>query len=416
LSFLVVVCFFFNPAASYLQRVLIFSMHHTFSPQTEVLIAGAGPAGLACAIACTKQGLQVEVVDAMHPPIDKACGEGLMPDSLEALAALGFDIERDLRHDETALLRGIRFIGDSTSPSHYTTTQAAFPAGPGRGIRRTILHQLLLDRAISLGVRFHWENSVQSIAQAAEGTLVHTNRKTLRARYLIGADGHRSRIAAWAGLTEGSLYSRRIGLRQHYAITPWTDFVEVYWSNYGQAYVTPTSANEVCVAFVANQKIPSPREALIHFPALARHLASAQPIGPPRGAITLGRKLHRVTTGNIALIGDASGSVDAITGEGMALCFRQATALSRALKDNNLAAYRQDHRRIQRLPMLMSRALLLMDRSPRLRARALATFQRRPQIFQTLLRTHLGHSPNLFGIDGMLSSGLHMRTRESSPR
>jgi menaquinone-9 beta-reductase len=381
----------------------------TTAAQTNVLVVGAGPAGLACAIASAHQGLQVEVIDAMRPPIDKACGEGLMPDSLKALAALGFDLERDLPHNETALLRGVRFIGDST-------TQATFPAGPGRGIRRTLLHQLLLDRAVSLGVRFHWENSVQNIVQTPEGTVVHTNHKTLHAHYLIGADGHRSRIATWAGLTAGSAYSRRIGLRQHYAIAPWTDFVEVYWSNYGQAYVTPTSANEVCVAFIANQKIPSPNEALAHFPALGHHLTSAQPVASPRGAITLGHKLHRVTTGNIALIGDASGSVDAVTGEGLALCFRQAAALSRALKANDLALYQQDHRRIQRLPMIMSRALLLMDRSPRLRARVLATFQRHPQLFHTLLRTHLGHSPNLFGIDGMLSSGLHMRTRESSPR
>ena len=308
-------------------------------PACDVLIVGAGPAGLACAIASARQGLHVEIVDAMKPPIDKACGEGLMPDSLEALAAIGFtDLDQILGEIESHRLRGIRFIGDSAA------AEARFPHAPGRGIRRTVLHQILLDRAASLGVRFHWENSVQSITPKDEGTLVHSNRQTLHTRYLIGADGPRSRIATWAGLTDDSVHSRRIGLRQHYTIAPWTDFVEVYWSNHGQAYVTPNSSNEVCVAFIANKKFASAGDALSHFPTLRRHLATAEPNGPARGSITFGRKLPRVTNNNIALIGDASGSVDAITGEGMALCFRQAAALSLALRANDLALEESDGR------------------------------------------------------------------------
>ena len=372
----------------------------------EVLIVGAGPAGLACAIASARQGLQVEVVDGLRPAIDKACGEGLMPNSLESLAALGFDLDRDFRGVETHLLRGIRFLGGRTSSG---ATEAAFPAGPGLGIRRTLLHRILLDRAMSLGVRFHWENSVQSIATGAGGTLVRTNRQSLRARYLVGADGPQSSVAAWAGLAKGSLHSRRIGLRQHFAVAPWTDFVEVYWGDQGQAYVTPVSSTEVCVAFIANEKIPSAAEALARFPGLQRHLSTTAASDSPRGSITLGRRLRRVTCGNIALVGDASGSVDAVTGEGLALCFRQAAALSLALKAGDLSAYQRAHRRIQSLPTFMSRSLLLMDRSPQLRMRALRVFERRPKLFDGLVRTHIGYSPaHVFGAGGMLAAGLQI--------
>jgi len=368
--------------------------------KADVVVVGAGPAGLAAAIAAARQGLHVEVIDAAKPPIDKACGEGLMPDSIEALAAIGItDLDRSLCEGESHPLCGIRFIGRETSTNRFTTAEARFPAAPGRGIRRTALHQLLSDRAASLGVRFQWENSVQGMDSTSDGVTVHTNRQPLRARYLIGADGPRSRVATWAGLTQATLISRRIGLRQHYTIAPWTEFVEVHWSGFGQAYVTPNSANEVCVAFIAHKKFAGQAEALSHFPALYRRLVHAPRSGPARGSITLVRKLRRVISGNIALIGDASGSVDAITGEGMALCFRQAAALASALGANNLAAYQRAHRRIQFRPTLMSRTLLLMDRYPRLRDQTLNVLQRNPRLFERLLRIHVGHSPlHLFGV------------------
>ena len=369
---------------------------HPRSNQSDVCIVGAGPAGLACAIAAARQGLHVEVIDAAKPPIDKACGEGLLPGSLESLTALGFDLARDLDPTESSVLHGIRFIGDSASSDDYVTVQSAFPANHGRGIRRTVLHSLLLDRASSLGVRFHWGNAVRSIATGNNTAIVQTSSpirsQTLRTRYLIGADGHKSRIAQWAGLAAGSIRSRRIGLRQHYAIAPWSRFIEIYWSNHGQAYVTPISSSEICVAFVSRKKMASADRALSHFPALRRHLIAAEPSGPARGSITLGRTLPRVVSDNIALIGDASGSVDAITGEGLALGFRQAAALAPALKANNLAAYQQAHGRIQRLPSVMSEGLLLMDRFPHVRDRALNVFQRNPWFFKQLLQLHIGYA------------------------
>ena len=361
------------------------------SVHSDVLIIGSGPAGLASAIAAARHGLHVEVVDARKPPLDKACGEGLLPGTLESLAAIGFDLRSGLDPAESVSLHGVRFIGNSCS-DHFTTIQCAFPGTLGRGIRRTALHQLLFDRATSLGVRFHWENTLRSISPG-KNIAVHTDNQTLHARYLIGADGHHSPVAAFAGLDPGTTHSRRIGLRQHYAVTPWSRFVEIYWSNHGQAYVTPISPGEVCIAFVTREKAVSPDQALRHFPALQRHLVAAQPSGTPRGSITLGRTLRSVTSGNIALIGDASGSVDAITGEGIALSFRQAAALALAVKTGNLAAYQQAHRRIMRLPGIMSRSLLLMDRSPLLRDSVLGLFRRSPGLFDGLLRIHIGHSP-----------------------
>ena len=150
----------------------------------------------------------------MTPPIDKACGEGLMPDTIAALAALGID----LTSTETAPFRGIRFL-DVDSSGTPVIAQAAFPEAAGRGIRRLLLHQLLLDRATALGVRFSWQTVVQEIheIQPRQGTTpsqnrspqrstVHTNCHTIRPRFIVGADGNQSRIRACASLDQVPLH------------------------------------------------------------------------------------------------------------------------------------------------------------------------------------------------------------------
>src|SRR5271170_6389281 len=58
----------------------------------DVLVVGGGPAGLASGIALRQRGLDVVVADALIPPIDKACGEGLAPDSCRELLRLGVEI------------------------------------------------------------------------------------------------------------------------------------------------------------------------------------------------------------------------------------------------------------------------------------------------------------------------------------
>jgi len=58
---------------------------------TDLLIVGGGPGGLATALHARRQGLSVIVAEPRSSPIDKACGEGLMPGGLAELTSLGVD-------------------------------------------------------------------------------------------------------------------------------------------------------------------------------------------------------------------------------------------------------------------------------------------------------------------------------------
>jgi flavin-dependent dehydrogenase len=214
--------------------------------------------------------------------------------------------------------------------------------------------------------------------------------RMVRCRWIIGADGFHSRVRQWSGLQPVWSGARRVGLRQHFRARPWTDFVEVYWHNHCQAYVTPIGADEVCIAMLGSAHGVRLSDLPTLFPVLASRLGRAEPIGPPRGGISMSVKLSSVTRGRTALVGDASGSVDAITGEGLALAFRQSGSLATALASGDLRTYDAVHSQIGRTPRLMARLLLLMDGRDGLRRRALRTLAAHPRTFSRLLSGHVG--------------------------
>ena len=114
-----------------------------------------------------------------------------------------------------------------------------------------------------------------------------------------------------------------------------------------------------------------------------------------RGAITVTREVGRVYKGHIALLGDASGSVDAITGEGLCQSFRQALELADAMADGHLESYQTAHRRLARRPMLMGRLLLQLDQYPSVRRRVLKALAQNPGLFSRLLAIHVGETSAL---------------------
>src|ERR1700761_4829627 len=151
----------------------------------DALIVGGGPAGLAAGIALRQNGLQVVIADALVPPIDKACGEGIMPDSRRELARLGID----LASSHGAPFRGIRFCDEHSTASADFATATDLP-GEGIGLRRLVLHGLLVDRARDLGVRMRWGTPVALVSNQPASLA----GEPVSYRYLIGADGQSSRV------------------------------------------------------------------------------------------------------------------------------------------------------------------------------------------------------------------------------
>jgi flavin-dependent dehydrogenase len=331
--------------------------------QSDVLVIGGGPAGLAAAIAARLKGFDVTVIDTARPPIDKACGEGVLPDGVEALRRLGVS----LTSEDGFPFRGIRFVDKGGS------LEAPFQGGIGLALRRTRLHAILTSRASELGIRLLW-------GTRATDTCSYPSRQ-----WIVGADGMNSAVRRDAGLDASTSHRMRFGFRRHYRLPPWTHFVEVHWGARCQIYVTPVSPEEIGIALLTRDSHVRLDDALQQFPELQTRLRSAKIASAARGGVTVSRHLSSVIRDRTALIGDASGSVDAITGDGLSLAFRQAIALSEALWSGDIASYQAEHRRLSRPPALIGSLLLQLDRFPLLRRSVFGLLALEPAILAKLL-------------------------------
>jgi flavin-dependent dehydrogenase len=305
------------------------------SYDADLLIAGGGPAGLASAINARQQGLSVIVAEPRDYPIDKACGEGLMPGGLAKLASLGVD-------PAGMPLRGVAYLNE------HRRAEALFRGRPGRGVRRTTLHAALASRAKEQDTE--WISTrITSVEQDSHGVTA----AGIRAKWLIAADGLHSAVRRAVGINAVPGNPRRYGVRWHYRVPAWSEFIEVHWSRWGEAYVTPVEPDLVGVAILSRE-----RPELAWFPRLAHHLRGANP-GRARGAGPMRQVVSRRVAGRVLLVGDAAGYEDALTGEGVSLAVKQAAAAVGAIADNMPASYESDWHRITRDYRLLTRGLVL---------------------------------------------------------
>jgi len=349
----------------------------------DVAVIGGGPVGLATAIRARMAGFRVRLLDRRRPPIDKPCGEGLMPEGVAALGTLGVDTQELGRR-----FTGIRYIDGDLDAT------GLFPGEAGLGIRRLKLHEMLASRAASLAVDLGWGVKVEGI----DGRRVRTSTGDFTCEWIVGADGLHSSVRKWLGVPVVTR-SRRFAVRRHYAVEPWSDVVEVWWGRDCEAYVTPVGDHEVGVAFLWSQAKARFSSLLEQFPRLARRLTGAPATSKDLGAGPLWNMPKRITVGRVALAGDAAGYLDAITGEGLSLGFRQAGLVVHAFSTGDLGWYEAAARRARRWPFAMIRVLLYLERHPRIRRRTIRSLAADPELFSRILSLQTGElSPLRLGI------------------
>jgi menaquinone-9 beta-reductase len=316
--------------------------------RADIVVVGAGPAGTATALLLARAGFDVLLVDRAHFPRPKACGECLSPLATRLLRQLGV-LDRVLA-ERPARLAGWRMIAPSGA-----RFEERFPVVHDAGgwstealaIERAALDLALLQAARETGVRWRAPFHVTGLLRAGTricgvtGRDADGRRDRVTARFVVGADGLRSRVALGIGAVRRAPRRHKLSLSTHlWDISCDDGFGEMHLAAGACLGIAPlrADASELCNVTIViedgrHDRVPRRDRfdnALARFPAararLAHALADASPAWLASGPFD--RPTRHVTSPGCALVGDAAGYFDPFTGQGICHALLDANALA----------------------------------------------------------------------------------------
>ncbi|MDQ7008066.1 MAG: NAD(P)/FAD-dependent oxidoreductase [Acidobacteriota bacterium] len=384
----------------------------------DVLIVGAGPAGSSLALRLARAGCRVRLVDRAVFPRFKPCGEFISPECLPILDDLG--ALEPLLDAGAHRVEGMRLFGWGQR-AHGCYGRVARGSGGdhwGLGLRREVFDRILLDRArarrgveFAEGVRIgHLLRDGRGRVVGAAGTDRSGREVEFRARFTVGADGVRSRVVRDLGLARPTRWLRRHALVARYEGVPPLDTGEVHLFDSG--YFAGCSVDQglftLNLVMASRSLQGSDLDSILDsraadHPSLGPRLARARRVEPVRAIGPLAFSTTRQVVPGAALVGDACGYVDPMTGEGISFALRGAEILAgelvRALAEvevpgpRELAAYPHLRRKEIGFRLRQARGLQRGVAHPWLARAVLTLLARRPALVDLLVERTGGVAP-----------------------
>jgi flavin-dependent dehydrogenase len=314
--------------------------------QCDVLVIGAGPAGSSVANQLARAGFAVRLADKKDFPRHKPCGEFLSPQCLPFLQDLGASIEAL----GPRLVRGMQMSGyGQTALGRFRRVgdRPAFTLA-GFGVRRERFDQMLLEGARAAGAEWLPRHEFVRLLRDDNGRIAGARLRDAggaeidcRARFVVGADGVHSRIARELGVQRPTPWLDQFALVAHYRGVPGQPCAEVHLLPGGFFAATTVDDGIFSVNLIVPRKTLRSRDAAdwdgfvaSHFaaaPGMAERLRGGERIERWRGIGPLAHTTTAQTFPGCALVGDACGYVDPLTGEGIYFSLFAARALASAL-------------------------------------------------------------------------------------
>jgi geranylgeranyl reductase family protein len=278
-------------------------------PDYEVIVVGSGPAGATIAYDLACRGVAVLVVDKAIFPRPKCCGGGITVRASKLLGPLPPDIVKDsIFHARFGSSGSVLLNGSSSNALVYTVNREEFD-------------HFLLRRAENAGARILQGTAVTAVNATENGVEVMTPSGTLRSLFVIGADGSRSVVARCVGSVQ---HRRFIGIETEIQTTEedlekWQSriSIDVGWTPKGYAWVFPKQ-DHLSVGIGG----PLPQSKLLkesYWKFLkSLNLSQYQLNSWSAGVVPMVAGKPIVVFNRVALLGDAAGLADPLTGEGIA--------------------------------------------------------------------------------------------------
>ncbi|MBM3660911.1 MAG: geranylgeranyl reductase family protein [Actinobacteria bacterium] len=306
------------------------------NPEVDLLVAGAGPAGVATALVAARAGLSVRVVDRATFPRDKTCGDGLTAGALRLLEDLGVGVP-DLA--TTQPVDTVVLVGPDGR-------QVSLPL-PADGHHAVVTTRADLDAALVAharagGVEVVEGTTVDAVDADAGGVTVAHGAATTRARFLVAADGHYSTVRRLVAPDDradlGSWHAFRQYFRGVHDPRLWVLFEADLLPGYVWVFPLPGGRANVGFGVLRNpgtsgKVLAATWRDLLDRPALQSVLGpDAEPEDRHRAwPIPATFDAARLSAGPVLFVGDAAGVVDPMTGEGIAQALETGILAARAV-------------------------------------------------------------------------------------
>ena len=176
----------------------------------DLAIIGAGPSGAATAIRAARQGVDTVVFDRAPYGRDKACGDGLTPRAVGALAELGIDL------GDAHLIEGLRMIAGTTERMLPWPETGRFPAHGAVWPRRA-LDAALIDTAAAAGAEIVWHTEALPALDGERVVGVRAGGERWKARMVVAAGGAPGKVARMLGATRVAEEPYGVAIRSYVA-------------------------------------------------------------------------------------------------------------------------------------------------------------------------------------------------------
>ena len=346
----------------------------------KVAIIGGGPVGLVMALHLEKHGHQIDLYEKGKWPRDKACGQGIMPSGIKELSDLGVDF--------TFGKDCMPFSGISYKDGEISVEGTL--AERGYGIERTLLSQKIISKIKEKeNIFLYSDTKVLETFNQHDQFEIKVESGIKSYDYAFACDGLNSSLRQKYNNQKIQKQNLRMGAREHFNQTPWSDKVEVYWNDRVEAYVTPVSENKIEVAFLWFQKQIEQGQNLrlnlwAQFPELKNKVKFENSQRDFKGYGPFSTRSKKIKVGRLFFLGDAFCFLDGITGEGLSLGFKSSKIVAQNF-------HRWDFSSELKFKLLywhyslMIKLALSLSRKKRWRRFIFKIFGRLPKSFDTML-------------------------------
>lgn len=331
----------------------------------DVIVVGGGPAGSSVGAALAAAGHRVLLLDKATFPRHKACSDYVNAGGARILAEMGV-------LDELTRLGAHRigrmYVNAPDGGQFIANFGKAAPGGAAVGLSRRQLDNVLLDRARASGVTVcegaHVRDVLLSGARVVGiSATIDGTSESLRAPFVIGADGRHSAVARSLNLAQPLRWPRKTGLATHYrGVSALDGYGEMYVGRGVYAGLAPIESDLVNLTIVVDNGTVAARpgtveelfaESLLGLPRLADRMNGAERVGGIRGVGAMAHRARRTTGDGFLLLGDAASFLDPFPGDGVYEALRAAQlaapVVGAALRaDDTSAAALEPYRKLRR--------------------------------------------------------------------